>query len=444
MIKTIAWHEFWFTVKRKSYYLVTLGMPLIVLAYGSLILLIGLLSVPGEMEKRGKAIGLIDELGLLTQNDGPLAAAEYGEVFEFDTSKDEDLEEIQEMIGKGVELPKFLQTHKILPLKNLEDARQALEDETVRQVTVIPADFMESGKFDVYMRKSELLGASLDNGWISELIGDEILKTTELDENSVARIKKRASATEFEIGKSGEFEEVDKVAQALSMGVPLSVAGLLILALMMNSGQLLTSIAEEKENKVMEIIVSSVSTDDLLFGKVIGIVCAGLLQIAIWMAMVSVIPWLTMAALSEVVDYELRVMPLVFSGILMILGFVFYGCLLAGFGSMGSTYKDVQQLSVVPILLACIPMMCPMVFVSSPDGMIARVMSLIPFFSPVGMTLRLGVVDVPLWEVGLAALILLVSIFLAIKFSARLFRAGVLMQGKKPGLGVIWQVLTQG
>lgn len=443
MIKTIAWHEFWFTVKRKSYYLVTLGMPLIVLAYAGLILLIALLSVPGELEKREKAIGLVDEFGLLTQNDGPLAAAQFGEIFEFETAGDDDLEEIQEVFGEEVDLPDFFNSHKVLKLKDLGAAKQALEDETVRQVTVIPPDFMESGKFNVYVRKSELLGASLDNGWLSELIGDEILKTTELDENAVARIKKRASSTQFEIGKSGEFEEVDKLAKAFSMGVPLAVAGLLILALMMNSGQLLTSIAEEKENKVMEIIVSSVSADELLFGKVIGIVCAGLLQIAIWMVMVSVIPSLTMMAMSDVVDYELRVMPLVFSGVLMILGFIFYGCLLAGFGSMGSTYKDVQQLSVVPILLACIPMMCPMVFIGSPEGMIARIMSFIPFFSPVAMTFRLGVIDVPLWEIGLAALILLVSIFLAIKLSARLFRAGVLMQGKKPGLGVIWKVLTE-
>ena len=223
----------------------------------------------------------------------------------------------------------------------------------------------------------------------------------------------------------------------------MAVAGLLLLALSMNSGRLLTSIAEEKENKVMEIIISSVSADDLLFGKAIGIVCAGLLQIAIWMAMVSVIPSLSMMAMSEAIDYDLRVMPLIYSGVLMILGFIFYGCLLAGFGSMGSTHKDVQQLAAIPSLLACIPFMFATVLLSSPNGLIARIMSVIPFFSPVAMTFRLGVTDVPLWDVGVTILTLLLSIFLAVKFSARLFRAGVLMQGKKPGLKVIWKVLMQ-
>ena len=447
MIKTIAWHEFWFTVKQKSYYLITLGMPLIILGYMGMFAVIALLAAPGEIEKREQAIGLVDELGLLTQNDGPLAAAEDGIVFEFNTGVDKERKEIQEsrlqeIIDAGA-LADFFETKKIILLTDLEAAKQAIENETVRQVTVIPTDYMASGEFNVYVRKSELLDTGAGTGWLSELIENEILKTTELDENSVARIKTRASSVEFEIGESGEFEKVDKIAKMFSLGIPMAVAGLLLLALSMNSGRLLTSIAEEKENKVMEIIISSVSADDLLFGKVIGIICAGLLQIAIWMAMVSVIPTLSMIALSEMIDYELRIMPLVYSSVLMILGFIFYGCLLAGFGSMGSTHKDVQQLAAIPSLLACIPFMFATVLLGSPNGIIARIMSVIPFFSPIAMTFRLGVTDVPLWDVGVTILILLISIFLAVKFSARLFRAGVLMQGKRPGLKVIWKVLTQ-
>ena len=442
MIKTIAWYEFWFTVKQKSYYLITLGMPLIILGYMGMLALIALAATPGEIEKREKTIGLIDELGLLTQNDGPLAAAQPGTVFEFDTDAAKAPEEIREAIADR-DLSDLFTAKKIILLTDLEAAKQAIEDETVRQVTVIPADYMASGKFNVYVRKSELVDNGGGNGWLSELIEDEILKTTELDKNSVARIKNRASSVEFEIGKSGEFEKVDKIAKAFSQGIPLAVAGVLILALSMNSGRLLTSIAEEKENKVMEIIISSVSADDLLFGKVIGIVCAGLLQIAIWLAMVLVIPSLSMMAMSEVVDYDLRVMPLVYSGVLIILGFIFYGCLLAGFGSMGSTHKEVQQLALIPSIFACIPFMFATVLISTPNGMAARIMSLIPFFSPVAMTFRLSVADVPLWDIGVTILVLLISIFLAVKFSARLFRAGVLMQGKKPGLKVIWKVLTQ-
>ena len=297
--------------------------------------------------------------------------------------------------------------------------------------------------FNVYVAKSELFGNVAGVGWLADAIADEILKTTDLGEDSVNRIQRKSGFTEYEIGSSGGFEKVNKLSKGLSLGLPISISGILIMALLMNSGQLLTSIAEEKENKVMEVIVSSVSADTLLFGKVLGIVAAGLLQIAIWMCMVGVLPALSMSAIQQTIPYEFKWLPMLYSIVLMVLGFVFYGCILAGLGSLGSSYKDCQQLSVAPILLACAPLMAPLIFLSSPDSTIAQVISMIPFFSPIAMTMRLGVYDVPLWEIGLAAVILLISIFLAIKFSARLFRAGVLMQGKRPGLSVIWQVLTQ-
>ena len=193
----------------------------------------------------------------------------------------------------------------------------------------------------------------------------------------------------------------------------------------------------------MEVIVSSVSADQLLFGKVLGIVCAGLLQIVIWMAMVSVIPLLLQTVMDEFVDYDVNVLQLFISGIFMVMGFMFYGSLLAGMGSLGSTYKDCQQLSAVVIICACAPMMMSMVFIADPNAIVPRVISMIPFFSPIGMTLRLGSGDIALWEVGISFLILTVSTWFAIKLAAKLFRAGTLMRGKPPGVREIWKVMTE-
>ncbi|MEM9413630.1 MAG: ABC transporter permease, partial [Planctomycetota bacterium] len=413
--------------------------------YFGLIAAIITLSVPGELKKLGKPIGIVDQSEILTGGDGPLANVEFGGQFVFEGNIESKLDEVDDLVN-GVDLKsvaKIIPKHSVIKLESLETARAALESEEIRQVTVIPEDYLARGKFDVYVAKSELFGNVTGVGWLKDAIADEILKTTELDENSLNRIQRSSGYTEFEINSSGQFEKVNKLSKGLSMGLPISISGVLIMALIMNAGQLLTSIAEEKENKVMEIIVSSVSADSLLFGKVLGIVAAGLLQIAIWMSMVAAVPALSMSAFQETIPYEFKWMPMIYSLVLMVLGFVFYGCMLAGLGSMGSSYKDCQQLSVAPILLACAPLMAPLIFLSSPDGRMAQVISMIPFFSPIAMTMRLGVYEVPLWEIGLAALILIVSIFLAIKFSARLFRVGVLMQGKRPGLGLIWQVISQ-
>ena len=452
MIKTIALHEFLFTIKRKAYYLVTLGMPLIVIGYLGLISLIILVSVPSEIAEVSKPIGLIDESGLLSGPDGIFENVEFGEtvVIAGTELEDEDLEEMTESF-KDLDLASFdiRPERKLIRVKDLDAAKELLAGETIRNVTVVPEDYLSGGKFQVYVKTSKLIGVP-DSGWLSSTIADEILKTTDLTDDEIARIQGTSGAKEFEIVvdkgqpiETGEFAEVNKLAKGLSLGIPIAVAVLLVVALMMNASLLLASIAEEKENKVMEVIVSSVSADQLLFGKVIGIVMAGMLQILIWMLMVSVIPILLMFALKEFVDYDVNINQLLIGGLFMVMGFFFYGALLAGMGSLGSTYKDVQQLSAVVILCACVPMMAPTVFISAPNGMVARIMSMIPFFSPVAMMFRLGSGEIPIWEVALSLVILLVATYIAIKLGAKLFRAGTLMNGKRPSVRDIWKVLIE-
>ena len=353
MIKTIALYEFLFTIKRPSYYLVTFGMPLIALAYFGLIAIIVLASVPSELEKLSKPVGVIDHTGLLTAPGGALHGVEFGETVEIQT---EDLSEISELSDLPIDASQFefITKQSVILYENMDQVKQSLLDGEIRQVAVIPENYIEEGKFEVYVKKSELLSSAMNNGWLSDIISKQLLEQTELSEQEIARIQTSSGSTEFEIGEDGEFIEVNKLTKGFSLGMPLGIAGLLIMALMMNSGLLLASIAEEKENKVMEVIVSSVSADKLLLGKVLGIVLAGVLQIAVWMAMAAVVPTLSMTVLKETFDYDINVMNLVIGTIFVLLGFIFYGCLLAGLGSLGSNYKDCQQLSVAVILCACV------------------------------------------------------------------------------------------
>ena len=450
MISTVAWHEFWFTVRKKSYYLVTLGMPLLVLGYVGVISLIVLLTVPGEINRLSKPVGVIDHTGMLTAAGAPFANAVVGEEFLIVKPKDktDDSEDVTSttpdlsQLAEDTDIADLIDKTIVL-LDDVEAGREKLEDQSWNGIIVIPENYIETGEVEVYTRRSDLFGSALKTGWLSKMIRIEILKTTNLTENEVERIRTFAKATEFEIGEEGKFEEVNILSKGLSLGIPLAVAGLLVIALMMNASALLASIAEEKENKVMEVIISSVSADQLLFGKVLGIVCAGLLQITIWMAMISIIPILLQTAMNEFVDYDVNWLQLSISGVFMVMGFMFYGSLLAGMGSLGSTYKDCQQLSAVVIICACVPMMMPTVFITDPNAIVPRVLSMLPFFSPIGMTLRLGSGDIALWEAGVSFLILAVSTWIALKIAARLFRAGTLMRGKPPGIREIWKVLTQ-
>jgi ABC-2 type transport system permease protein len=401
MIWTVAWHEFWFTVRKKSFYLVTLGMPLLLLGYIGIIALIVAVTVPSEVSKMSRPVGVVDVAGLLTGPGGKLAEAKVGEVFELQIDDEELADELPTELG---------------------------------DLSVMA--------FQVYSQRSDLISSTIGVGWLSSLIADQLLGKTDLTPNQIDRVRKNSKVEQFEVNKEGEFEEVDNLSKALSLGLPMAVSGLLIFALMMNASLLLASIAEEKENKVMEVILSSVSADDLLFGKVFGIVMAGLLQIVIWMAMVAVVPALLMLALGQLIDYEVNVLQLAMSIIFMLVGFVFYGGFLAGLGSLGSSYKDCQQLSAVVIIFACVPLFLLTTYLSSPNGAAAKVMSWVPFFSPTGMSLRLGAAEVPWWEVGGSLLLLCVSTWVALKVASKLFRAGTLMRGKAPSVLQIWKVLT--
>lgn len=445
MIRTIAIYEFFFAVKRPSYYLLTFGMPLIALAYFGLIAVIVLASVPSQLSKMSRPVGVIDLSGRLTSEGAPLFGTKVGDIVEIESTDISEKLEDADLDNLPVDMKQFdfLKKRSVLVLDNLPAAKKALQEEKVQQVTVISEDYLTSGEFDVYVNKSELLGSGVGNGWIADTISKQLLATTGLSETEIQRIKKNTSSTEFEIGEDGSFVKVNKLSKMFSLGMPLAISGLLIMALMMNAGLLLTSIAEEKENKVMEVIISSVSADHLLLGKVLGIVMAGLLQIAVWMLMMSFVPMLSMSVLQESFEYDFNVLNLSIGMVFVLAGFIFYGCLLAGLGSLGSNYKDCQQLSVAVILCACVPFMVPTVFLSNPNGIIAQVLSMVPLFSPVAMMARLGCGDVPMWEIVLSFAILVASIYFAVKISAKLFRVGTLMQGKRPGIRDIWKVLVE-
>ena len=207
MIGTIAWYEFWFTVKKKSYYLVTLGMPLLIAAYMGFIGLIALASVSTEMSKLGKPTGLIDRTGILTADGGPLADAKLGEEFVYEGEPDKVPDEIPDDLAKLVEENVKTSQRKIILFSSLDDARKKLEDESVLTTVVIPEDYLESGMINVYKQRSELMGGGPGTGWLADLIGKELLSTTDLSESEIDRIRNSASKTEYEIGKSGDLRK---------------------------------------------------------------------------------------------------------------------------------------------------------------------------------------------------------------------------------------------
>lgn len=197
----------------------------------------------------------------------------------------------------------------------------------------------------------------------------------------------------------------------------------------------LRGVLEEKSNRIVEVIVSSVKPFHLMIGKIVGIGAVGLTQIAIWTISGLVLTAPQMAMALSISASELPKIPmtsLIFLPIFYVLGYFLFATIYAGIGSMFNSEEDAQQMMSIANLFLIVPMFMLMPVMKNPDGTLSTVLSMIPFFSPILMYLRIGVQMPPAWQIALSIAIMLATIVLMIWLVSKIYRVGILMYGKKP------------
>jgi ABC-2 type transport system permease protein len=125
-------------------------------------------------------------------------------------------------------------------------------------------------------------------------------------------------------------------------------------------------------------------------------------------------------------------MTLLFFVIFYVLGFLFYSTLFAMIGSVCNTDQEAQQLQTPVVLCLVFTLVTPMAVLQNPDGAFATIVSLIPFFAPITMFLRINLLMPPVWQIALSIALLVVGIYIAGIVAAKIFRIGILMYGKRP------------
>jgi ABC-2 type transport system permease protein len=196
-----------------------------------------------------------------------------------------------------------------------------------------------------------------------------------------------------------------------------------------------TEVAIEKSSRVMEILISSVSPVKQMFAKLIGIGLVSLTQMIVILVVgyaaiksqINDINTMTGGALGF---SEIPTLTFVYAGIYFILGYFLYATLAAFLGSLVSRIEDVQQLIAPMIFLIIAAFMIAMFGLTNPETSFITISSYIPFFTPMIMFLRVGMLNIPPWEIGLSIAILLVSITVLAIFGARVYKGGVLIYGK--------------
>jgi ABC-2 type transport system permease protein len=197
---------------------------------------------------------------------------------------------------------------------------------------------------------------------------------------------------------------------------------------------LYTAVLEEKNSRVMEVLLSSATSTELMAGKLIGVGAVGLTQIGIWIVMAAVYAFPALAASASVGEIRIPPLTLAAFALFFVLGYLLFSTVYAAIGAVITSEQEGQQLQFVIILplLISVFMMGPVM--RAPDSPVAVWASMVPFFSPVLMYLRVAVRPPPVWQIALSLFLLVATIAGILILCARIYRIGILMYGKRPTL----------
>jgi ABC-2 type transport system permease protein len=233
-----------------------------------------------------------------------------------------------------------------------------------------------------------------------------------------------------------EGDEVSGLDVAAGIAVPLVFVAIFMISIFITSGYLLQSVTEEKENRVVEIVLSSIPPMPLMAGKIIGLGGAGLTQVGIWVLTALIAVPLLSSQVPDLGPIELDPTILVLALIYFVMGYLAYGAIFAAIGAIAPGNREAQQYSGFLGFFAAIPFILFSVFLTDLTSPIVLALALFPLTTPTAMLLVIGLSEtIPWWLVGASLTSLTLFAIIAAWASARIFRATVLLYGVRPSLG---------
>lgn len=242
---------------------------------------------------------------------------------------------------------------------------------------------------------------------------------------------------------TGEAEDPEADGEVGGAIVSVVFGLLLMLSIIIGGATLLQSVTEEKENRMIEVLITSVSPVALLAGKVAALGGAALLQVAVWAGSVVVLVPLIARQVPDISSLSISPGYLVLAFTLFVAGYLLISLTMAGVGAAVTSAQEGASFAMLFTLPTLAPMYMLKTFLERPDSVLPTTLSMMPFTGPMSMMLRLGVSDVPAWQVGVCLLTTLGAAGLALWVSARVFRAGLLMYGQRMSLRALSAALRQ-
>jgi ABC-2 type transport system permease protein len=396
-------HEFLNAIKRKGFIIMTLIVPVLGLLGIGIFSLVSATAGPTVVEIT--TIGYVDEAGGFDQY------TTQGNI---------------ELVGFDTQ----------------DEATAALISGDVSEYFIIPADYTSTGLINRYTLARELetppsITTAIKNFLTSNLLAGKVpSETVELVEKPLSLVTTRLTETGEVAAEQGGFG---------NLIIPGVFSLLLALSLQFSCVYLVQGLGDEKESRLIEVLLSSVSTRQLLIGKVLGLGVAGLVQVSVWLASLPLLLNLASSTFGGFFsEIQLPANFIVLGMVYFILGYALFAALSAGIGAISPSAREGQQLIPMFTLLLFVPLWFSSILFVFPDSPLWPVLTIFPVTAPITVMLRLGVTGVPAWQLAVSILVLALSIVGVLFLAIRVFRTYLLMYGKRPSWGEIIQNLRSG
>ena len=326
---------------------------------------------------------------------------------------------------------------------NREEGLAALQAEEVDDLFVVPADFVQTGHIE---------WLHTDSGLSSIIAGDEsedrmrelvlqALTSADLSAARIARLRNPLNLSRFEVTRDGGVAAEEEGQILTFFTVPFLSAWIMIMVIYMVSGNLLQSVSEEKENRVAELLITSVSPLALMAGKVLGLGATGLLQVGAWLVALALFVPRIVGAFPEIGDVTLEPGLAVAIVVFFLAGYFVFAVVMTAISAATVSAREASSFSSIVLLPALAPLVLSTLISLAPNGAFARILTFIPFTAPATMMIRLGVTDVAFWEIALSLGVTVAGGFAFLWLAARVFRAGILTYGQRMSLRGLWLAL---
>jgi ABC-2 type transport system permease protein len=324
---------------------------------------------------------------------------------------------------------------KLVNYSDWDEVIAALSNKEINEYFIIPQDYLTTSVIKRYTLEKQLetplqTSTAIKNFITSNMLSGKVSEAeTALIESPLNMVTTRITPEGTIAPEQGGFG---------NLIIPGIFSLLLVLSITFSSTYLVQGLGDEKESRLIEVLLSSVSTRQLLTGKVLGLGAAGLVQVVVW---VICAPLLLGLASSSIGGFfaGLKVSPsfLVLCVVYFVLGYLLYAVISTGIGAISPSAREGQQLATIFTLGAVSPLWISSLIMIFPNNPAFVALTIFPITAPVTLMLRLGATDVPAWQIFASIIVLLLCIVGGLLLTTKIVRTFLLMYGKRPSLGEI-------